>query len=150
MTATSRYTIRWRWLRFMYVYTIVIAGLMGLAEIVAPARMQSALGMPEQDPAVFGLAASMFLAFGLVAILGLKAPLKYCPILVAELLYKLVWLCGVVLPLALQGQFPASAAVQVVIFVTFIIGNLIAIPFRYMFGRDAALSGPAVGVVDCH
>jgi hypothetical protein len=134
----------------MYVYTIVIAGLMGLAEIVAPARMQSALGMPEQDPTVFGLAASMFLAFGLVAILGLRAPLKYCPILLAELLYKLVWLCGVVLPLALRGQFPTSAAVQVVIFVTFIIGNLIAIPFRYLFGRDAGPSGPTVDAVDYH
>ncbi len=150
MTADSQYKVRWRWLRFMYIYTIVVAGLIGLAEIVAPVRVQSALGMPEQDPAVFGLAASMFLAIGLVAILGLRAPLKYCPILLFELLYKLAWLCGVVLPLALRGQFPVAAAVQVVIFATFIIGNLVAVPFRYVFGRDVAPSGAGVEVVDYH
>lgn len=150
MNAINRYSIRRRWLRFMYVYTFVVAGLMGLAEIINPVGMQSALGMPTQDPMVFGLAASMFLALGAVAILGLRAPLKYCPILLVELLYKLVWLCGVVLPLALRGQFPASSMVQVVIFITFIVGNLIAIPFRYMFGRDAAPSAAGVDVVDYH
>jgi len=150
MTAVNRYSIRWRWLRFMYVYTIVVAGLIGLAEVVAPVGMQSVLGMQEQDPVVFGLAASVLLAMGLVATLGLRAPLKYCPILLVELMYKVVWLCGVVLPLALRGQFPASGVVQVVIFVTFIVGDAIAIPFRYMFGRDAAPSGAGVDFVDYH
>jgi len=150
MAAVSRHTIRWRWLRFMYAYTVVVAGLIGLAEIVAPAGVQSVLGMPEQDPVVFGLAASMFLAFGLVAALGLRAPLKYCPILLVELLYKLVWLSGVVLPLALRGQFPASSVVQVVIFITFVVGYLIAIPFRYLLARDVAPAAALVDVVDYH
>lgn len=136
MVFLRQYTIRWRWLRFMYIYTIIIAGGFGTAEIIAPAKVQSMLDMPVQDPMVFGLSASVFLALGLVAILGLRAPLKYCPVLLIELAYKLIWLCGVVVPLALQGQFPASSLVQVVIFVTFIVGDCIAIPFRYMFGRD--------------
>jgi hypothetical protein len=136
MAHLNQYTIRWRWLKFMYVYTAIIAGGIGLAEILAPARMQSMLGMPAQDPIVFGLGASVFLALGLIAILGIRAPLKYCPILLVELVYKLIWLCGVVVPLALRGEFAASAIMQVVIFVTFVAGDLIAIPFRYMFGRD--------------
>lgn len=134
----------------MYVYTIVVAGLIGLGEIVAPAVMQSIMGMPEQEPVVFGLAASMFLAMGLIAILGLRAPLKYCPVLLAELVYKLIWLCGVVLPLFMRGQFPASAAVQVVFFVTFVVGDLIAVPFRYVFERDAAPAAARVDFVDYH
>jgi hypothetical protein len=150
MTAISLYSVRWRWLRIMYVYTIVIGGLFGLGELVAPARMQSLLGMPGQDPVVFGLAASVFLAMALAAILGLRAPLKYCPILLVEVVYKVVWLCFVVLPLAVKGCFPAYATVQVVIFVTFIIGDLIAIPFRYVFGRDAAPPSARVDVVDYH
>lgn len=135
MATLNEYKIRWQWLRFMYVYTIIIAGGFGLAEILAPARVQSMLGMPAQDPVVFGLGASVFLAFGLVAILGVRAPLKYCPVLLVELAYKLIWLCGVVVPLALRGEFAASAIVQVVIFGTFVVGDLIAIPFRYVFGR---------------
>lgn len=136
MADLGQYRIRWRWLRFMYIYTIVIAGGMGLSQLLVPARMQSMLGMPEQDPLVFGLGASVFLAMGLVAILGIRTPLKYCPILLVELVYKLLWLCGVVVPLALRGEFPGSAIVQVVVFCTFVVGDLIAIPFRYVFGRD--------------
>lgn len=132
----GQYVIRWRWLRFMYVYTIIVGIAVGLAEILAPARMQSIFAMPAQDPAVFGLSGSVFLAFGLVAILGVRAPLKYCPLLLTELVYKLIWLCGVVLPLAFRGEFPVSSSVQVVVFVTFIAGDLVAIPFRYMFRGD--------------
>jgi hypothetical protein len=120
----------------MYVYTAIVAGGFGLASILAPGRMELIFDMIPQDPVVFGLNGSIFLAFGLVAILGVRAPLKYCPVLLVELVYKLIWLCGVVVPLALRGEFPASSAVQVVIFVTFVAGDLLAIPFRYVFGSD--------------
>ena len=136
MVNLNHYKIRWRWLKFMYIYTTVIAGGIGLAQLLAPSQMQSTLGMPAQDPLVFGLGASVFLALGLVAILGIRAPLKYCSILLVELSYKLLWLCGVVVPLALRGEFPNSSIVQVAIFCTFVVGDLIAIPFRYLFSRD--------------
>ena len=124
----------------MYLYTAIVAGSIGLATILAPAWVRLIFGMPAQDPVVFGLNGSIFLAFGLVAILGVRAPLKYCPVLLLELVYKLIWLCGVVVPFALRGEFPASSMVQVGIFVTFVVGDLVAIPFRYMFGGDV---GPA-------
>lgn len=127
----------------MYIYTIVIAGGFGLAELIAPARVQAMFKMPAQDPTVFGLCASIFLAFGLAAILGLRAPLKFCPILLAELAYKVIWFCAVVLPLAIRGDFPFWAIPQAVIFATFVIGDLIAIPFRYVFGGDAAIGSDA-------
>lgn len=137
MAISAKYPIRWRWLKFMYLYTAVVAGAIGLAEILAPVRVQSMFDMPAQDPMVFGLGGSVFLALGLVAILGIRAPLKYCPVLLVELAYKLIWLCGVVVPIALRGEFPVSSMVQVVIFGTFVVGDLIAIPFRYVFSADA-------------
>jgi len=140
MADLNNYKIRWRWLKFMYIYTTVMAGGIGLAQLLAPSQMQSALGMPAQDPLVFGLGASVFLAMGLIAILGIRSPLKYCPILLVELAYKLLWLCGVVLPLALRGEFPSSSIVQVAILCTFVVGELIAIPFRYMFSRDIGVA----------
>jgi hypothetical protein len=136
MTDFNRYKIRWGWLRFMYIYTAIVAGGIGLAEIVVPDRVQSMFGMPAQDAVVFGLGASVFLALGLIALLGIRAPLKYCPVLLVELAYKVIWLCGVVVPLALRGRFPGWSTVQVVVFMTFVVGDLVAIPFRYVFGRD--------------
>lgn len=136
----GRYVIRWRWLRAMYVYTAIVAGGFGLAMVVTPLRIQSILGMPAQDPVTFGMNGSIFLSFGLAAIAGVRAPLKYCPVLLLELAYKLIWLLGVVVPLVSLGKFQASGMVQVVVFLTFIVGDLIAIPFRYMFAGDVNLA----------
>jgi hypothetical protein len=136
MTDHEPYTIRWRWLRFMYIYTTVVAGAYGLGVIFAPGTVRSIFDMPPQDPVVFGLNGSMFLAFALVSVLGFRAPLKFCPILLAELAYKTIWFCGVAAPLAVRGRFPSSSIAQVVIFATFIGGDFVAIPFRYVFGGD--------------
>ncbi len=141
----GQYVIRWRWLKAMYVYTAIVAGGFGLAMVLAPLQIQSILGMPAQAPVTFGLNGSIFLSFGLAAIAGVRAPLKYCPVLLLELAYKVIWLLAVVVPLASQGKFPASAMVQVVIFVTFVLGDLIAIPFRYMFAGDIKLAGLGEG-----
>jgi hypothetical protein len=144
MHMLNKNVIRWRWLRFMYVYTAIVAGGFGLVVILAPAWMELTFDMIAQDPVVFGLNGSIFLAFGLVAILGVRAPLKYCPLLLVELVYKLIWLCGIVVPLALRDEFPTSSVVQVVIFVTFVAGDLVAIPFRYMFAGEI-LRAPTKG-----
>jgi hypothetical protein len=52
--------------------------------------------------------------------------------------YKRVWLAGVTLHLAVKGQFPAHGHVFAAIFLSFIIGDLIAIPFGYLSGKNAA------------
>ena len=54
------------------------------------------------------------------------------------LVYKRVWLAGVTLHLAVKGQFPAHGHVFAAIFLSFIIGDLIAIPFGYLSGKNAA------------
>ena len=150
----GQYIIRWRWLKFMYVYTAIVAGAVGVGEIFAPSLVQSVFKMPVQDPVLLGLSGSVFLAFGLAAVAGVRAPLKYCPVLLVELLYKLLWLLGVVAPLALRGEFPKWATVQVAIFVTFVVGDLVAIPFRYVFGSDiepgalTPLGGPPRAAAD--
>ena len=133
----TQHAVRWRWLTFMYIYTAVVAGGFGLGMLVAPATTESVFGMPAQEPVLAGLSGSIFLAFGLACLLGLRARLKYCTILLVELIYKVIWLCGVVVPLAARGEFPSWAMVQVVIFVTFVVGNLIAMPFGYVFEREA-------------
>jgi len=128
--------IRYGWLKGMYIYTMLGAGLTGLFMILMPQTYSSMVNLPIQEPINFGILGSVYLAFGLISILGLRSPLKFAPILLAEITYKTIWFIGVILPLILKGQFPQYALMNTIIFATFIIGNAIAIPFKYIFSKQ--------------
>lgn len=128
--------IRWRWLKGMYIYTIVVSGFLGLGIIVVPEVIKSKLPWPVDEPTAFGVVGSLYIAFGLLSILGLRSPLKFVPVLLMELCYKSIWLIGVLIPLLVTGRFPGYAIPMAIIFVTFIIGDLIAIPFHYVFAKS--------------
>ncbi len=128
--------IRYGWLKAMYIYTIAGAGGFGLGMIVMPSIMRNIFSWPDQDPIVFGITGSLYLSFGLLSILGLKAPLKFAPVLLLQLSYKVVWFIGVLAPLLFTGRFQSYAILHVVIFLSYIVGDLIAIPFPYVFGRE--------------
>ena len=57
-----------------------------------------------------GIAHSFLLALALLSIVGIRYPLAMLPLLVYELLWKLVWLCGVALPLWATNQFDADTS----------------------------------------
>lgn len=128
--------VRWGWLKGMYISTIICAGGFGLGIIIMPDVMRSIFGWPVQDPIIFGVTGSVNLSFALLCVLGLRSPLKFSPILVLELSYKLIWFIGVILPLLFGGKFPNYAILYVMIFAAFIIGDLIAIPFSYVFAKQ--------------
>jgi hypothetical protein len=131
--------IRWGWLKFMYLYTIFGSGLLGVGMIVVPEVVKSLLKWPVEEPTVFGIAGSIYATFGLLSLLGLRSPLKFVPVLLAELCYKSIWFIGVALPLLIAGKFPDYAIPMVVIFATYIVGNLIAIPFPYVFVKNRSV-----------
>lgn len=128
--------IRWGWLKVMYIYTAAFAGFCGAGMIVAPGTIRSIFRLPEQEPIAFGIVGSVYLAFGLLSLLGLRAPMKFVPVLLLQLCYKLMWFVGVVLPLCVRGQLPSYALPTAIIFATYIIGDLIAIPFRYVLSKE--------------
>lgn len=128
--------IRYGWLKGMYIYTILGAGLTGLGMILMPKTYSSMLNLPVQEPINFGILGSVYLAFGIISILGLRSPLKFVPVLMVEITYKTIWFIGVIFPLILKGQFPQYALINTIIFATFIIGNAIAIPFKYLFNKQ--------------
>jgi len=130
--------VRWGWIKFMYIYTIVGAGGVGLGIILIPDVMRSIFGLPNSDQiSAFGVAGSVYLAFALLSILGLRSPLKFTPILLLQLTYKSVWFIGVVIPFLLMGKYPAYAILFTVIYVSYIIGDLIAIPFSYVIAKQS-------------
>ena len=128
-------SVRWGWLKAMYLYSIFGAGGFGLAMLLIPGRLQSAFRFPPQDPVVLGLYGSFLLASGLIAIPALRSPLKFTPLLLTQLVYKPIWLAVCAIPLFLKGQFPLYVVFISVIFLTYIVGNLIAIPFSYLFSK---------------
>jgi hypothetical protein len=128
--------IRWGWIKGMYIYTIIGAGSFGLGIIVIPEMIKSTFTWPVEEPVAFGIIGSVYLAFGLLSVLGLRSPLKFVPVLLLQLCYKSIWFIGVVLPLWATAHFPSYALPTVIIFATFIVGDLIAIPFSYVFTKE--------------
>ena len=92
-------------LKVLYVYTMIIPIPFGLCILIMPDITVSIFGWPSQDPIVFGVMGSMYLAFGLLAILGFRSPKKFMPILLLQFCYKVAWFIGIVLPLLITGQF---------------------------------------------
>ena len=129
--------VRWKWLKGMYILTIIHAGGSGLGMILMPGFIRSLFGWPNQDPIVFGILGSVWVACGLLSILGLRSPLKFSPLLLLQLTYKVVWFIGVILPLLIAGEFPVYAMGYVFFFIVYIVGDLTAIPFPYVFAKES-------------
>lgn len=55
-----------------------------------------------------GAAHSFLLALALLSIAGIRYPLRMLPLLVYELLWKMIWLCGFALPLWVANQVDAD------------------------------------------
>jgi uncharacterized membrane protein len=132
----NSFHVRRGWLKAMYFYTLIGAGGTGLGMVFFPDVMRSTLGLPAQDPVIFKLYGSVLLASGLAAIPALRRPLRFVPLLLIQLIYKPIWLAVVAVPMFLKGQFPLYVVMFSVIFLTYIIGDLIAIPFSYLFSRE--------------
>jgi hypothetical protein len=69
-------------------------------------------------------------------VLGLRSPLKFAPVLLLSLSYKLIWFIAVVVLLLISQKFPGYASLLAVIFMTYILGDLIAIPFPVVFAQE--------------
>ena len=122
-------------LRFMYVYTIVTGGILGLAFLLAPSTMLSALGYPTEEPFLAGIVYSVWLAEGILLAFGLRSPVKFAPVLLLQLTYKLIWFVAIIIPHLVMGQLPTFAMTMSALYVTFVIGDIIAIPWRHIFVR---------------
>lgn len=119
----------------MYAATLVVAGADGLGFLVAPSSMQSILGIPDQEPIIAGVAYSIWFALAIWSIAGLRSPLKFTPVLVLAMTYELVWIIAIIIPRLIAGTLPSFAMSTVLTFVPFIIGYLIAIPWKHVFAK---------------
>jgi hypothetical protein len=132
-------SVRFGWLKFMYFYTALGAGLTGLGMLIIPGTINSIFNLPVQEPINYGIVGSAFLAFGLVSLLGLRSPLKFAPILLLQMSYKIIWFIGTILPLIIKCRLPFYSISYILIFATYILGDIIAIPFKILLSGKKTL-----------
>ncbi len=63
--------------------------------------------------------------------------LEFVPLLLFQLCYKTIWFAGILLPFLLTNEPQTYVIVFIVIFASYIIGDLIAIPFHYLFRKES-------------
>ncbi len=129
--------VRWGFLKFMYAYAGISVAGFGLIILIIPDQFSSLLGAPSFEPVVWGICGSVWTGLGLLCFLGLRDPLKFLPLLLFQVVYKSIWYLAVWLPLLIMGQFPAWGLLTVLLFWTYIVGNIIAIPWSYLFKKSS-------------
>ena len=117
-------------LKIMYIITILLAGLNGLLMLIAPNFVIALYLQPAQDLYVYGVAAAVWTAFGLIAILGLRDPIRYMPILLFQFIYKLIWVFAVFLPNVIVDGARFDNIFLLLIFILFIVGDFLTLPFK--------------------
>jgi hypothetical protein len=76
--------VRYNWLKFMYACTIIFAGSTGLGQLLG----FNLIGYPTQEPIWGGAGYSMMLALAIASVLGLRAPLRFSPVLLFQLTFS--------------------------------------------------------------
>ena len=122
------------WMRLMFAANVVGAGVPGFLVTFLPGFAQRYLfdGVA-QDGLVFGVTGSVWLAIGLISILGLRNPAPFAGVFLVQIVYKTVWITLVGLPLMAQGD--ERAAFFVVFFALVTLGFALAVPWGLLLRR---------------
>jgi hypothetical protein len=120
----------------MYVGNIFFAGAMGIGYLISPSTMASVLGGPSGETLwAAGYAYSYMTALGIFAVLGLRSPLKFSATLLLQATGKIIWIAAVFVPALAAGSAPSWTFIFTGLFVVWIIGDLIAVPWRHFFTK---------------
>jgi len=119
-------------LRAMYLFIAVGLGIMIWPGIVSPPANLS--HMASVVRAVLG-------AVSLLALLGLRYPLKMLPLLFFELVWKVIWVLAFGLPLWLNNRLDAGTSDTLFNCLVGIVLVPIAIPWGYVFKHYFRASG---------
>ena len=92
--------------------------------------------LPVPPPTMMtGAARALFVALGLLALLGIRYPLQMLPLMMFEFMWKALWLAFIGLPMWASGELdPANSET----FINVAVGAplvLIVMPWRYVFAN---------------
>jgi len=110
----------------------------GLALVKWPLFVQGVHSLPLME----GVVASLLTAMSLLSLLGLRYPVTMLPILLFEVVWKLIWLTAVALPLVASDGLDAAAG-EVLFNCSFVVVILAVIPWGYAWRRYVTAPGNA-------
>jgi hypothetical protein len=112
-------------MRAMYLFMAI-----GIGNMIWPLIISHASTVPRMT----GVAWALIGTIGLLALLGLRYPLQMLPLLLVELVWKLIWLTAFALPRWLDGTL--DEAMRTSVFETsFGLVLLLVIPWRYLWAN---------------
>ena len=75
------------------------------------------------------------LGIAILSIAGFRSPLKFSPILLLQAIVKIIWFMGILIPAMIAGPLSTFAIELAAMFIPYIIGDLIVIPYKYIFKK---------------
>lgn len=120
-------------LRSMYLVAVIAAGVVGAITLMAPAMAGRYVFGGDIDVDVFiRILGALWLAIGIVAIAGFIDPVRYLPVLLIQLLYKMGWLIFAAYPALLSGKSSIGLVVLTVLFTIWVLALMVLVPFRLL------------------
>jgi hypothetical protein len=126
-------TRRLNLMRFGYAFMGV-----GLAIVKWPVLIQNAQSVPVME----GVVACLLTAMSLLAFLGLRYPVRMLPILLFEVIWKVIWIVAVAIPQLVSDEMNAATH-EVLFSCSFIVIIIAVIPWRYAWRRYVRTPGDA-------
>lgn len=109
----------------------------GLALMVWPKMIQHTGEWALKYGDTFGLLAGI----QVLAMLGVRYPIKMLPLLFFELTWKAIWLLAIALPLWRANQIDQGTAESIQACVMGVVVSVVAIPWRYVWAKFVRESG---------
>jgi hypothetical protein len=107
---------------------------------LAVTKWPSLINRDQPWPLYQGVSTYLLVALGLLALLGLRYPVKMLPILVFESIWKILWLTLVARPLWTSGHLD-SATSHVASTCLWVVIILAVTPWRYVFAQYVTTHG---------
>jgi hypothetical protein len=120
-------------LRFGYAFWGV-----GLAIVKWPLLLNNAQDLPVMTGAV----ACMLTAMSLLAFLGLRYPVRMLPILLFEVIWKVIWIGAVAVPHLISNDLDSETG-DVLFSCSFVVVIVAVIPWRHVWTRYVRTPGDA-------
>lgn len=110
-------------MRVLFLLNFISLGPDNWSVVVAPDELL--------NPMV-GVAISFYAAFSLLCILGMRFPLKFTPLLLIQLFYKIAWIIAVYLPANSLDSIDESMESWFWVMAPGIVIDILVIPWRYV------------------
>src|SRR5262249_15912185 len=121
-------------MRFVYLFNAIVIGLSSWSELIHQRELITG-GKPWD--LIYGVAFSLYAAYALLFLVGVRFPVKMLPLLLLRILYKLIWLIGVGYAVWSGGRLNPAATGAIKFFASIVAFDLVVIPWPYVFEKYA-------------